>query len=187
MILTHNNLLTEDQAQHIIDTPRQMRWGKVHIARGREVHEVDFKRRKVWLGEANEPFVQEILQPYIMDVVVPTYDICKRFNVTEDKISFNTIMCQYDVGSFFERHQDQPDVMTQTQPHYRVASIIVGLSSDYDGGHLIVYGKDYNVDMRTMRGDVLVHYPEDEHEVQPVTSGTRYNLACWVKIPNPYR
>jgi hypothetical protein len=179
-----SNLIDQATADKIIATPRDMRWGRVYVPtnNGGAIPVVDHTRRKVWLGDANDQIIKDILDPYIRTVIEPAYQIMYTYGVTYDQIKYNVIYNEYSEGCFFEKHQDQPQAFTDLVPDYRVVSVIIGLGGEYTGGDLIVEDKSFHVGL----GDVVMHAPNAPHEVTPVLSGCRYNLAMWLTIPNPY-
>jgi PKHD-type hydroxylase len=65
-------------------------------------------------------------------------------------------------------------------------SIQLSDDEDYEGGDLILYGKQENQlkKMSRNKGDIIFFSSDIEHEVTPVTKGTRYSLVGWVNGPN---
>lgn len=85
----------------------------------------------------------------------------------------------YNPGDFFERHTD-----TDSNGIYgRVVSTIIFLNDGYGGGALKFYGGVENKPLELAlpaRQGMLVGFRADWiHEVEPLTSGTRYTVVSW--------
>lgn len=65
-------------------------------------------------------------------------------------------------------------------------SVQLSDNEDYEGGDLILYGEDENQfkKMSRNKGDIIFFSSNIEHEVTPVTKGTRYSLVGWINGPN---
>ena len=93
-----------------------------------------------------------------------------NFKVTTD-CGYNVL--RYKPGGKFKRHTDQCSV------YNREVSIIVNLNDGYEGGQLKHFGGTSVLDLGV--GDVCL-FPSNfmyDHEICPITSGTRYSIISW--------
>ncbi|BBM04054.1 2OG-Fe(II) oxygenase [Microbulbifer sp. GL-2] len=91
--------------------------------------------------------------------------------------------CQFTIlknGGFISEHLD-----TDTNPHY-FASIVLHFSSEYSGGKYIYmnYLRNEEVELHTEENSMVIalssRFP---HYVQPVSSGERRALTCFLTFP----
>lgn len=89
---------------------------------------------------------------------------------------------RYKVGECMEKHVDHIySCFDGTRRGIPVLSIIGILNEDYEGGELTFYLDDEVYAPKLKTGDTLV-FPSAfpwQHEVKPVTSGTRYTWVTW--------
>lgn len=90
---------------------------------------------------------------------------------------------KYNEGYYYKVHNDSEDFidgkLQQLLP--RDITVIVYLNSDYEGGELTF--PDYGITIKPTDGMVITFpsYYDFQHEVKPVTKGTRYNLVTWIE------
>lgn len=88
----------------------------------------------------------------------------------------------------YTRHDDSGDKKhIDNSVDIRKLSFSVQLSNDndYEGGELILYNNDKDFKkMPKKKGSIIFFSSNIEHEVKPVTKGTRYSLVGWVNGPN---
>lgn len=87
----------------------------------------------------------------------------------------NLKIMKYYVGDALAKHQDFNRY--GVDPIYKTILIQLSNPNDYDGGDLIV--KD--VIQSREQGSFCVINPTDEHEVTPVTRGTRFSLVLFLR------
>jgi predicted 2-oxoglutarate/Fe(II)-dependent dioxygenase YbiX len=94
----------------------------------------------------------------------------EKFTCTEVKIVPYKLI-RYEKDSFFKTHVDSLKATNN------IGTILLCLSSDYEGGSFVIYHKDkkYEFDLET--SDVLFFYGSCPHEVKPLVSGTRYVIT----------
>ena len=82
-------------------------------------------------------------------------------------------LIQYESGDFYKNHVDH-------LPHKpRSLSLSVVLNDDFDGGDLSFFGG--SLDLQIPKGSGVM-FPSNfmyDHQVKPVTSGTRYSIITW--------
>tara|TARA_B100000902_G_C27081743_1_gene799251 strand:- start:95 stop:643 length:549 start_codon:yes stop_codon:yes gene_type:complete len=90
---------------------------------------------------------------------------------------------RYETGQYFRKHRDKTKYAYQD----RIKTFIIQLSNsdDYEGGDLKLYhgkvdGKDIVTTTDRTRGNVIIFDSDIRHELQTVTSGTRYAFVCWL-------
>jgi PKHD-type hydroxylase len=96
----------------------------------------------------------------------------------------NAQIDRYQIGSFFDWHQDFGFRETSS----RKLSLVVQLTDagQYEGGDLELFsGRGPQKAMRT-RGALIIFPSFVSHRITPVTAGTRHALAGWVSGP-PFR
>ena len=88
---------------------------------------------------------------------------------------------QYNVGDFYDYHQDSGFSIAETEKETRKLSLTVQLSDpkDYDGGVFQFYNgdKDPEVPPIIEQGSIIVFDSRMWHRVTPVTNGVRYSLV----------
>lgn len=94
---------------------------------------------------------------------------------------------QYNVGDFYDYHQDSGFSIAETEKETRKLSLTVQLSDpkDYDGGVFQFYNgdKDPEVPPIIEQGSIIVFDSRMWHRVTPVTNGVRYSLVSWILGP----
>jgi len=83
----------------------------------------------------------------------------------------------YKKNQKYGRHVDRA-YKTMT----RKLSVSVQLSDpkDYKGGDLVIYEGEHGFEAKRSQGSITVFPSFVEHEVKPVTKGTRYSLVGWI-------
>ena len=88
---------------------------------------------------------------------------------------------------FYSKHNDcgKKDTL-ENFVDIRKLSISIQLSSpsDYEGGDLILYHEGNEKVLPKEKGTIIFFSSDLNHEVTPVTKGTRYSLVSWVQGPN---
>ena len=94
---------------------------------------------------------------------------------------------QYNVGDFYDYHQDSGFSIAETEKETRKLSLTVQLSDpkDYDGGVFQFYNgdKDPEVPPIIEQGSIIVFDSRMWHRGTPVTNGVRYSLVSWILGP----
>ena len=96
-------------------------------------------------------------------------------------------VARYDVGDFYDFHQDSGHAMNEYEKETRKLSMTVQLSDpkDYEGGEFLFYNghKDPIEPECKEQGSILVFDSRMWHKVAPVTKGVRYSLVTWILGP----
>lgn len=93
-------------------------------------------------------------------------------------------------GGMYKKHNDcgSSDDMSNSVDIRKLSfSIQLSDDNDYVGGDLILYNKENENQCKIMdrkKGSIIFFCSDIEHEVTPVTKGTRYSLVGWVNGPN---
>ena len=161
-----------------------------------------YKENDNWDFEKNQPKDMDKLNPSIrktklnwlpnkhefnkvlLDYVVKANEIVWHYNVTK------FTPCQfarYDVGDFYEYHQDSGYNIIEYEKETRKLSMTVQLSDskDYEGGEFLFYaGKNEpTIPPIQEQGSILVFDSRMWHKIIPVTRGVRYSLVSWILGP----
>lgn len=96
-------------------------------------------------------------------------------NSTKLKSHDDYKILKYDVGGRFNEHRDDGG------GKFRRVSWVYYVNDDYEGGHLCF--PTFNLDIKPNAGEIIFFpssfaYP---HYVTPVTQGTRYAIASWLR------
>ena len=94
---------------------------------------------------------------------------------------------RYDVGDFYDYHQDAGHQVNEYEKETRKLSMTVQLSdpNTYEGGEFYFYNgqKDEIEPEIQEQGSILVFDSRMWHRVAPVTKGVRYSLVSWIVGP----
>jgi len=98
---------------------------------------------------------------------------------------------RYDVGGHFVAHQDGNTGLLRSERESRRVSVVVFLNSQagspaagaYCGGALVFHprGAREPVRFNGEAGALVAFRAETTHEVEPVTHGERFTIACWYR------
>ena len=92
-----------------------------------------------------------------------------------------------DQQGFYSKHDDCGiDTRIENYIDIRKLSFTIQLSDpkDYEGGELIIYDENKKASMPKEKGTIIFFSSNLQHEVTPVTKGTRNSLVSWVQGPN---
>lgn len=102
-----------------------------------------------------------------------------RFNLANHDLQLNgkleSNINRYGVGNYFKQHYDMIlDDTTYTLKECRKISVSIQLSdpSEYEGGRLIIKGKEAPIE----QGDMTIFHSLTSHKVTEVTKGIRYSM-----------
>ena len=132
-----------------------------------------------WLPKDHE--YNKILLDYVMKANenVYHYDISK-FTPCQ--------FAQYNVGDFYDYHQDSGHGYVEYEKETRKLSMTVQLSDskDYEGGEFQFYmgNEDPDIPPIQEQGSILIFDSRMYHRVTEVTKGVRYSLVSWVLGPH---
>lgn len=91
--------------------------------------------------------------------------------------SYNKVI-KYDEGEECKKHTDKgTDLITGSR--YKTIIIILSDSSEYEGGDLVVEGKENYIANR-IKGNVVIFDSMLQHYVEMVNKGTRLAQVIWV-------
>lgn len=97
---------------------------------------------------------------------------------------FDAQLGVYGVGAYFPRHTDwDPSRGDQHRALTCATSVLLSDPDSYAGGDLLLYGWD---GPSRSRGEVLCFPGHVEHEVTPVTAGTRVSLTVFGVFAGTY-
>jgi hypothetical protein len=163
-----DSIFTLSECEDILAIPRAYKLGAISGG-------VVPSYRLVEEGDVAAQWVEDRVDQYVNDVIVPAFDIGNQH------FTYTTFL-KYKKGFFYKKHSDvRPNV-----PRKRVASLSIGLDNQYDGGELVFYGAD-GLEFRrhiATPGVAIAFDSSIEHEVLPITRGIRHVLVTWVSIPS---
>ena len=120
----------------------------------------------------------------LSDYVLKANKIMYHYNVTK------FTPCQfarYDVGDFYDYHQDSGHQIAEYEKETRKISMTVQLSDpdSYEGGEFYFYNgnKEEMEPPIQKQGSILCFDSRMWHRVAPVTKGVRYSLVSWILGP----
>lgn len=86
---------------------------------------------------------------------------------------------RYEEGQEFKYHIDNGG-----DYDYRIKSISIQLSDEYEGGEMVVWGYDGDILVDKTIGNMILFNSELPHQIFPITSGVRYVLVMWLSEEN---
>jgi len=101
----------------------------------------------------------------------------KKFGIKS--LPSNITVIRYNPGHEFKYHVDNG-----VNLNYRIKSVSIQLSDEYDGGEMVVWGYDGDVLFNKEIGNLIIFNSELPHQAFPVKSGTRYALVFWLREEN---
>ena len=120
----------------------------------------------------------------LSDYVLKANKIMYHYNVTK------FTPCQfarYDVGDFYDYHQDSGHQIAEYEKETRKISMTVQLSNpdSYEGGEFYFYnGNKEEIEPEIKKqGSIVCFDSRMWHRVAPVTKGDRYSLVSWILGP----
>jgi SM-20-related protein len=100
---------------------------------------------------------------------------------------------RYDPGDFFVAHQDGNTPLVYDASRFRRISVVVFLSTPtaepaeegYGGGALVFHGAapGARLPLTPAPGTLVAFRSQTTHEVEMVTHGERYTIACFIRAP----
>jgi PKHD-type hydroxylase len=90
------------------------------------------------------------------------------------------LISRYAAGHSYGKHYDRP-IMQTPGPLRTDFSATVFLSSDYQGGELVIYADGADMRIKGKAGDIVLYPSGQLHEVLPVTGGERLVLVLWIQ------
>jgi predicted 2-oxoglutarate/Fe(II)-dependent dioxygenase YbiX len=98
---------------------------------------------------------------------------------------------RYGPGDYFVAHQDGNTGMLRSEREERKVSVVIFLNSQsetpapdtYRGGSLVFHPRGASERLRLAgeAGTLVAFRAETTHEVEPVTHGERFTIACWYR------
>ena len=123
----------------------------------------------------------------LIDYVVKANEVVYHYDINK----FTPCQfAQYNVGDFYDFHQDSGHQIVEYEKETRKLSIAVNLSDadSYEGGEFYFYngGKvEDEIEPEVQKqGSILVFDSRMWHRVAPVTKGVRYSLVSWILGPH---
>jgi len=117
----------------------------------------------------------EVAGRFILPAIEEIYGLGEHFDVF--RVPF---ICKYtqETATQMERHHDAHGVL----------SVAISLNREFEGGAIYFNAQDFNnkdvpVGYATLFPSLLTH----EHEVLPITAGTRYSLTCWLNSTKAFK
>ena len=137
------------------------------------------RRTKLNWFPVNHPY-NKILSNYVLKANKIMY----HYNVSK------FTPCQfarYDVGDFYDYHQDSGHQIVEYEKETRKISMTVQLSDpkDYEGGEFYFYNgnKEETEPEIQKQGSIMCFDSRMWHRVAPITKGVRYSLVSWILGP----
>ena len=94
---------------------------------------------------------------------------------------------RYDVGDFYDYHQDSGHSEIDYEKETRKISMTVQLSDpdSYEGGEFYFYNGNKEEEEPSIQeqGSIICFDSRMWHRVAPVTKGVRYSLVSWILGP----
>lgn len=107
------------------------------------------------------------------------------FDISQESLTFCQVS-RYVVGQRYDWHMD----IGQGESSLRKLSMVVALNDpqEFEGGGLeIFYGGDRNPILNLNPGEGVIFPSYIMHRARPITKGSRWSLAIWVKGNNPFK
>ena len=121
----------------------------------------------------------------LLDYVVKANEIVYHYDIAK----FTPCQfAQYNVGDFYDYHQDSGHQYVEYEKETRKLSMTVQLSDskDYEGGEFHFYNGNQDPEIPPIQeqGSILIFDSRMYHRVSPITKGVRYSLVSWVLGPH---
>ena len=163
----------------------------------------NYKKHDNWDSEKNEPknlhkpnhsvrrtTLNWLPKDHKYNSILLDYVVKANENVYHYDISKFTPcqFAQYNVGDFYDYHQDSGHQYVEYEKETRKLSMTVQLSDskDYEGGEFQFYNGNEDPDIPPIpeQGSILIFDSRMYHRVTPITKGVRYSLVSWVLGPH---
>ena len=108
---------------------------------------------------------------YITNLILPKINKFQIKNLPE-----YLKIIKYEKGQEFKYHWDN-----DAEYDYRVKSVSIQLSDNYEGGELNIWGNAGDVLFDKTIGNFIIFDSNLPHQVFPIKSGIRYALVFWLK------
>ena len=139
----------------------------------------------VWI---TEQWVYDLISPYMFDA---NEQAGWKYNIVAAE---SCQITRYTKGGFYSWHKDGIGAHIgafnlpnnkHLHGHVRKLSMSILLNDDYEGGHFQISEDDRKdlIAPVSEKGAVIVFPSFIEHQVTPVTKGTRYSLVTWFVGP----
>ena len=155
-------LLTRDECNKVIDLINEKNFQRSKTSDGNGQSSISDYRTSYEITFENNQYLNNLLLPKL-----------EKFGI----ISLpNTIkLIRYESGQEFKRHTDSGG-----EYNYRVKSVSIQLSDDYEGGDMFIWGSSVEVPFDKTLGNTIIFNSELPHQVLPIKSGVRYALVFWL-------
>lgn len=105
------------------------------------------------------------------------YQYCEKFiqiNIDQDHFILDRIkVLRYDEGDYFKSHTDgYHNSKNKSLDYHFYGGVELSDEKDFEGGKFIHKGKERSF----KKGVLVLHKHDEEHEVTPVTKGTRWSI-----------
>jgi len=135
-----------------------------------------------WIDGDNLAIAREILAPYMQ---MANEQAGWKFIIDYMQ---NSQLTRYEEGEFYSWHRDGgSDHLWDNGGKVRKLSMTVCLNDDYEGGELQLcsYGEaEHKIGIPPQgKGTIIVFPSFMDHQVAPVTKGTRYSCVTWFTGP----
>lgn len=176
-----SNFFTEKEVDEFCNnyqTQTDENWTNAEIS-GNQPYRPEIRKTKI--KTLHPKYTDLFLTKFVYGVVEANE---RKFNknITSYLLEPLNLLKYSDDSSLFKAHCDNGDSGVTAK---RQLSAIVILSNieDYEGGGLVFYGNknlENRFRLHTAKGALIVFPSDMNHEVTPVTSGTRLSLVMWV-------
>jgi len=160
---------------------KEGRWDYLHNkSKNEDVPDTSIRKTKLnWLP------ANHIYNKILCEFVTTTNEKHYHYNLTK------FTPCQfarYDVGDFYDYHQDSGQSKEDYENETRKLSMTVQLSDpdSYEGGKFLFYNghKKETEPPIQEQGSIIIFDSKMWHRVTPVTKGVRYSLVSWSLGPS---
>lgn len=158
-------ILTKDECQSIIDLCDISQFERSMVSYGGD-GEVTDDRTSYEYNLQNNDYITNLLLPKI-----------NKFGIKSLPNYLKVI--KYENGQEFKYHWDNGG-----EYDYRIKSISIQLSENYEGGEMVLWGYNGDVLFDKTIGNIIIFDSGLPHQIFPIKSGIRYSLVFWLKEEN---
>ena len=159
-------ILTNSECNQILDLCNNLEFKRSRVSDSNDYSEITDYRTSYEITLSNDTFISNLLLPKL-----------EKFGVNSLPNFIKVI--RYETGQEFKYHVDNGGVFD-----YRIKSISIQLSDEYEGGEMVVWGYDGDLLFNKEIGNLIIFNSELPHQVFPIKSGVRYVLVMWLSEEN---
>jgi len=172
LLLYSENVFNDDECNHLIEVGEKNKYelASLYIDKKKKIHyATDIRNSFRCLIDDNN--FANVLEQRIKHLIPETYN-----GLTFDSINPRFRFLKYEKSGHFIRHTDEHFVLDKTKS---LITILIYLNNEYEGGYTRFFSNKDDKTGYTMipqSGMICIMDQTIEHDVPPITSGTKYAI-----------